>query len=102
MFDSEEGGLTFLPLTFVPADANTCATHLILTLFPDWNPADLDFVRFTDGITNTLLKCVHKTVTTDETTGQEVVTIDETESALLRAYGKGTNVLIDRDRMCAP
>lgn len=98
MLDSEEG-LAFLPLTFVPADANTCATHLILTLFPDWNAADLDFVRFTDGITNTLLKCVHKHVKIDPVSGQEKVSIDEMESALLRAYGKGTNVLIDRGRM---
>src|SRR5579871_6093651 len=100
MFDSEEG-LTFLPLTFVPADANTCATHLILTLFPEWNAGDLDFIRFTDGITNTLLKCVHRNVTIDGNGGQEKVTIDEKESALLRAYGKGTNVLIDRGRMCS-
>ncbi|KAF3922447.1 hypothetical protein AA313_de0206686 [Arthrobotrys entomopaga] len=93
---TEEEGLTFLPLTFSQADANACATHLILTLFPDWDPAHLDFIRFTDGITNTLLKCVHKQISTDPSTGQEKVTINESESALLRAYGKGTNVLIDR------
>ncbi|KAF3940291.1 hypothetical protein ABW19_dt0200176 [Dactylella cylindrospora] len=99
MYEPEEA-LPFLPLTFTPADANTCATHLILTLFPEWNVADLDFIRFTDGITNTLLKCVHRNVTIDSKTGQEKVTIDEMESALLRAYGKGTNVLIDRGREC--
>ncbi|KAF3909800.1 hypothetical protein ABW21_db0201361 [Orbilia brochopaga] len=95
----EEEGLTFLPLTFSQADAEACATHLILALFPEWNAGDLDFVRFTDGITNTLLKCVHRHVTVDSN-GQEKVTIDEMESALLRAYGKGTNVLIDRGREC--
>ncbi|KAK6530169.1 hypothetical protein TWF694_003536 [Orbilia ellipsospora] len=97
---TEEEGLTFLPLTFSQADANACATHLILTLFPDWDPAHLDFIRFTDGITNTLLKCVHKQISTDQSTGQEKTSIDESESALLRAYGKGTNVLIDRSREC--
>ncbi|KAK6332922.1 hypothetical protein TWF696_002939 [Orbilia brochopaga] len=99
MFDSADEGLTFLPLTFSQADAEACATHLILALFPEWNAADLDFVRFTDGITNTLLKCVHRHVTIGSD-GQEKVTIDEMESALLRAYGKGTNVLIDRGREC--
>ncbi|EPS36202.1 hypothetical protein H072_10362 [Dactylellina haptotyla CBS 200.50] len=97
---ADEEGLTFLPLTFSQADANACATHLILTLFPDWDPAHLDFIRFTDGITNTLLKCVHKKISTDPATGQETVSIDEMESVLLRAYGKGTNVLIDRGREC--
>ncbi|KAF3211420.1 hypothetical protein TWF192_004663 [Orbilia oligospora] len=96
----DEEPLTFLPLTFSQADANACATHLILTLFPHWDPAHLDFIRFTDGITNTLLKCVHKTITNDPVTGAEKVSIDEMESALLRAYGKGTNVLIDRGREC--
>ncbi|KAK6530891.1 hypothetical protein TWF281_007725 [Arthrobotrys megalospora] len=96
----DEEPLTFLPLTFSQADANACATHLILTLFPDWDPAHLDFIRFTDGITNTLLKCVHKTISHDPITGAEKVSIDEMESALLRAYGKGTNVLIDRGREC--
>ncbi|KAK6500214.1 hypothetical protein TWF481_010563 [Arthrobotrys musiformis] len=96
----DEEPLTFLPLTFSQADANACATHLILTLFPHWDPAHLDFIRFTDGITNTLLKCVHKTISLDPVTGAEKVSIDENESALLRAYGKGTSVLIDRGREC--
>ncbi|EWC44150.1 hypothetical protein DRE_06975 [Drechslerella stenobrocha 248] len=101
MFDpADDEGLTFLPLTFSQADPNACATHLILTLFPDWKAEDLDFIRFTDGITNTLLKCVRRRVTVDRASGQEKASIDEMESTLLRAYGKGTNVLIDRSREC--
>ena len=90
--------LTFIPLTFSPGHDNASATHLILTLFPDWKASDLKFIRFTDGITNTLLKCVHTTTVKDETTGEERSYSDETESLLIRAYGKGTNVLIDRNR----
>lgn len=92
--------LTFLPLTFQPADADASATHLILTLFPDWNANDLDFVRFTDGITNTLLKVLHRVTEKDPKTGEETRKVIEEDSVLLRAYGKGTNVLIDRDREC--
>ena len=90
--------LTFIPLTFSPGDSTASATHLILTLFPEWKAKDLEFVRFTDGITNTLLKCVHTTTTIDSETRKETSSVDEKESVLLRAYGKGTNVLIDRER----
>lgn len=92
--------LTFLPLTFSPADADASATHLILTMFPEWNADDLDFIRFTDGITNTLLKVVHCVNETNKETGEKTRKVVEEDSVLLRAYGKGTNVLIDRDREC--
>lgn len=91
--------LAFIPLTFSPGDTNVSAIHLVLTLFPDWKPTELEFVRFTDGITNTLLKCVRTTQIRDPITGEEKPQVDETESLLIRAYGKGTNVLIDRERM---
>lgn len=43
-------------LSYNPADLHTSALRLILTLFPDWEHAEgnVEFVRFTDGITNTV------------------------------------------------
>lgn len=43
-------------LSYNPADSYTSALRLILTLFPDWEHAEgnVEFLRFTDGITNTV------------------------------------------------
>lgn len=85
--------LRHIPLSYNNADSQTSALRLILTLFPDWEHGDgkIEFIRFTDGITNTLLKAVKRRPGyTDEQ-------IDE-EAVLLRAYGKGTEVLIDREK----
>lgn len=45
-----------VPLSFNNAESQTSALRLILTLFPDWEHAEgrVEFVRFTDGITNTV------------------------------------------------
>ncbi|KAK4695255.1 ethanolamine kinase, partial [Lecanoromycetidae sp. Uapishka_2] len=85
--------LRHIPLSYNNADSQTSALRLILTLYPDWEHDDgkIEFVRFTDGITNTLLKAVKRRPgCTDEQ-------IDE-GAVLLRAYGKGTEVLIDREK----
>lgn len=83
----------FLPLTYDNNDSHNSALKLILTLMPDWasEDSDVDFVRFTDGITNTLLKAVNRRP------GLSKLDIDR-DSILLRAYGHGTAVLIDRER----
>lgn len=64
-----------------------------MALFPQWQHEEgkVEFIRFTDGITNTLLKAVKKKP------GYTEEQIDA-EAVLLRAYGKGTEVLIDRER----
>ncbi|RPB24454.1 kinase-like protein [Terfezia boudieri ATCC MYA-4762] len=80
--------IKFIPLSYNPHNSQSSATHLILTLFPDWEVKDLGFVRFTDGITNTLLKCVNSTKDQDK------------DAVLLRAYGRDTSILIDREREC--
>lgn len=90
--------LAFIPLTFSPGNANASATHLILTIFPEWKASELKFIRFTDGITNTLLKCVRTIATIDPVTGVQTSHVKESDSLLVRAYGKGSNVLIDRER----
>lgn len=85
--------LRHIPLSYNNADSQTSALRLVLTLFPDWEHGDgkIEFIRFTDGITNTLLKAVKRRPGyTDEQIDAEAV--------LLRAYGKGTEVLIDREK----
>lgn len=45
-----------VPLSFHSAELQTSALRLILSLFPDWEQTEgkVEFVRFTDGITNTV------------------------------------------------
>lgn len=92
----EHGHVRFIPLKYDNSDSQNSAMKLILTLFPQWanDEAHIDFVRFTDGITNTLLKAVNRRP------GLTKVQIDK-DAVLLRAYGNGTDVLIDREREAA-
>ncbi|KAK2589753.1 hypothetical protein QQS21_012565 [Conoideocrella luteorostrata] len=92
----EHGHVRFIPLSYDNSDSQRSAMRLILTLFPHWakDEAHIDFVRFTDGITNTLLKAVNRRP------GLGKPEIDR-DAVLLRAYGNGTDVLIDREREAA-
>jgi ethanolamine kinase len=81
----------FIPLTYNQAESQTSALRLILTLRPEWEHGKIEFVRFTDGITNTLLKVVNKKP------GLSIEEIDN-DAVLLRAYGQGTDLIIDRER----
>ncbi|KAF5017538.1 hypothetical protein F66182_10522 [Fusarium sp. NRRL 66182] len=87
------GHVPFLDLTYDTNDSYNSALQLILTLMPDWASKDsnIDFVRFTDGITNTLLKAVNRRP------GMSKLDVDR-DAILLRAYGHGTAILIDRER----
>ncbi|KAH7274595.1 kinase-like domain-containing protein [Fusarium solani] len=89
----EFGHVPFLDLAYDNNDSDNSARKLILTLMPDWASEDsnVDFVRFTDGITNTLLKAVNRRP------GLSKLDVDK-DSILLRAYGHGTAILIDRER----
>lgn len=89
----ELGQIRYLPLRYDSSNSEDSATKLILTLFPDWASGDsqIEFTRFTDGITNTLLKVVNKRPGLSK---QEL----EKGAVLLRAYGSGTAILIDRER----
>ncbi|KAI4227583.1 MAG: hypothetical protein L6R36_002284 [Xanthoria steineri] len=88
-----EPGFRRLPLSHNSADSQASALRLVLTLFPDWETADgkVEFIRFKEGITNTLLKAVKRRP------GYTEKQIDD-DAVLIRAYGKGTDVLIDRER----
>lgn len=48
--------LKYIPQSYNNADSQASALRLILTLNPDWEGAgnQIEFVRFTDGITNTV------------------------------------------------
>ncbi|KAL5089419.1 hypothetical protein Trisim1_005697 [Trichoderma cf. simile WF8] len=93
---SAHSHVRFLPITYDSSNSQASAQKLILSLFPQWESDDskVDFVRFTDGITNTLLKAVNRLP------GLSKADIDR-EAVLLRAYGNGTAVIIDREREAA-
>ncbi|PYH87160.1 putative ethanolamine kinase [Aspergillus uvarum CBS 121591] len=85
--------LRYIPLSYNHADSHASALRLILTLNPDWEGPEnkIEFVRFTDGITNTLLKIINrKPGLTEEQIDHDAV--------LMRAYGNHTEILIDRER----
>jgi ethanolamine kinase len=87
------GKIRYIPLTYNNAESQTSALRLILALMPQWQHTEgkIEFIRFTDGITNTLLKAINRRP------GLSEEDIDN-EAVLLRAYGKGTDLIIDRDR----
>lgn len=90
---SGESSVRFIPLTYNNTEPQTSALRLLLALKPEWEHSDskIEFIRFTDGITNTLLKAVNKRP------GLSDEDIDN-EAVLLRAYGQGTDLIIDRER----
>lgn len=108
--------LRHITLTYNNADSQSSALRLILTIFPEWEHEDgqIEFIRFTDGITNTVCltipatglfslsgkgctDCVYMQLlkAVKRRPGYTEEQIDQ-EAVLLRAYGKGTEVLIDR------
>jgi hypothetical protein len=48
------GPVRFIKLSYESADSTASALRLITTLFPDWEHGNIEFVKFTDGITNTV------------------------------------------------
>ncbi|KAL4899571.1 hypothetical protein BDW74DRAFT_163427 [Aspergillus multicolor] len=83
----------YIAQSYNHADSHASALRLILTLNPHWEGPEnkVEFVRFTDGITNTLFKAINrKPGLTDEEIDKDAV--------LMRAYGNHTEILIDRER----
>lgn len=83
---SSEPQIRFIPLSYSGEDEES-ALRLITQLRPEWEPSSIHFKRFTDGITNTLLQAVSTNCPNPDA-----------EAILLRAYGNGTDLLIDRHR----
>jgi ethanolamine kinase len=50
--------LQHIPLSYDNSDSHNSALDLILTLRPEWRESQdtVEFVRFTDGITNTVCR----------------------------------------------
>ncbi|KAE8145772.1 kinase-like domain-containing protein [Aspergillus avenaceus] len=85
--------LRYIAQSYNHADSQSSALRLVLSLNPHWEGPEnrIEFVRFTDGITNTLLKIINrKPGLTEEQIDNEAV--------LMRAYGNHTEILIDRER----
>ncbi|KAF9107293.1 hypothetical protein BGX27_008800 [Mortierella sp. AM989] len=70
-----------LDLTVYHEDLFNGAASVMKALFPEWNTDDISYLQFKDGITNKLICCTHNS------TGTQV---------LVRAYGKKSEVIIDR------
>ncbi|KAL4786091.1 kinase-like domain-containing protein [Aspergillus varians] len=83
----------YISQSYNHADSQASALRLVLTLNPDWEGPEnkVEFVRFTDGITNTLFKAINRKPGLTE---QEI----DKEAVLMRAYGNHTEILIDRER----
>ncbi|KAK9472017.1 kinase-like domain-containing protein [Dipodascopsis tothii] len=83
-------GPKYLPQFAIPlqdADAQIASTRRLLEeIFPSWGSAHIDVISVKGGITNCLLKGVHRANTPDE------------QAVLVRAYGRGTDTIIDRNR----
>ncbi|OJD17600.1 hypothetical protein AJ78_02299 [Emergomyces pasteurianus Ep9510] len=85
--------LRYIPLSYNQADSQASALRLVLTLNPEWEHSDgnIEFIRFTDGITNTLLKIIKRSPGLSD---EEI----DNDAILMRAYGNHTEILIDRER----
>ncbi|POS82465.1 hypothetical protein EPUL_006079 [Erysiphe pulchra] len=83
--------IPFIPLTYCLDESRPSALNIIHTLRQDWENDKIEITRFTDGTTNTLLKVVNKL---PELSAEEI----DNEAILLRAYGQGTELIIDRER----
>jgi ethanolamine kinase len=87
------GNVRFIPRSYDRSDCRGSALQLILTALPEWSGQQdsIDIIQCTDGITNTLLKVINRKLYA----AQEAI---EKDAVLLRAYGSGTDVIIDRAR----
>ncbi|RKF62919.1 putative ethanolamine kinase [Erysiphe neolycopersici] len=83
--------IPFIPLTYSLDESWSSALGIIHTLRQEWEDDKIEITRFTDGTTNTLLKVVNKL---PELSTEEI----DNEAILLRAYGQGTELIIDRER----
>lgn len=81
----------YLPDHYIPLEEDDDQTgsikQLLLHIFPHWKKSEgIEIKKLTGGITNMLLECAYRN---DH---------DETEIVLVRTYGNGTDLIIDRDR----
>lgn len=82
--------LRFIPLSYNNADFQTSALRLVLTLFPNWehDEGKIEFIRFTDGITNTVTLFHSSVVAEFSLTKVLVIESSEEEARLHRRTGR--------------
>lgn len=82
----------YIPLSYDHAESDASALKLLYALYPQRqkDPGPVVIVPFTEGIMNTLLKI------TKMIPGRSQFE-NEKEAILLRAYGNGSEILVDRD-----
>lgn len=85
--------LRHIPFAFDTTEPEKSALELVEEYSKSWkdDEGEVKFTRFTDGITNTLMKA------TKRRPGLSDAEVDQ-DAILMRAYGKGTDVIIDRER----
>lgn len=61
--DHSKDSIRHIALSYNTADSENSALQLILNLRPEWRDTkeSIEFVRFTDGITNTVRPPIHST-----------------------------------------
>ncbi|KAJ3271864.1 Ethanolamine kinase [Terramyces sp. JEL0728] len=80
---STEADLAHFDLTINPEFLLKDTQIVVNAFFSDWTENDIKLSRCTDGTTNQLVKATHK---------------ETKQSILIRTYGRGTSVLIDRNQ----
>ncbi|KAG0674097.1 hypothetical protein C6P40_002453 [Pichia californica] len=84
----------YLPDDFIPLNKNSDQTNIIIKsllfkIFNHWNLNDeIKIKKLTGGITNMLLECTYINSKSK----------NDIEKVLVRTYGNGTDLIIDRDR----
>ena len=68
-----------LQLDLTVKDLQVGSRKVLAQLFPDWNPKEMKWVTYTQGLTNKLLKVTYKD-----------------QKVLVRVWGQDSEYLIDR------
>lgn len=90
--DAPLGQLRYIPLSYNTADSHASAIRLVLSLFPHWEqePGQIEFIRFKDGITNTVSMLHGSSCTHTKRTLSVLLTALESGEKEAWTYG-GTN-----------
>jgi len=90
--DAPLGQLRHIPLSYNTADSHASALRLALSLFPRWEQEEgrIEFIRFKDGITNTVGMLHGNGLTLAGRTLSGPLTAPESGEEEARLYG-GTN-----------
>jgi len=90
--DAPLGHLRYIPLSYNTADSHASALRLVLSLIPHWEQEEgqIEFIRFKDGITNTVGMLHGSSYTQTKRTLSVLITAPESGEKEAWPYG-GTN-----------